>query len=122
MPSPITATLAQSLDTLEKRLYRTVNKDMNRRLLRLFGRDAAVFFVDGMCSGEYLQRFLLLPAQQAAEQPADHPLEAAIPLLLPVPEVETVRDFETLIDGLMDGKAVLLADGMAAALCIDIRA
>ena len=122
MPSPITATLAQSLDTLEKRLYRTVNKDMNRRLLRLFGRDAAVFFVDGMCSGEYLQRFLLLPAQQAAEQPADRPLEAAIPLLLPVPEVETVRDFEALIGGLMDGKAVLLADGMAAALCIDIRA
>ena len=122
MPSPITATLAQSLDTLEKRLYRTVNKDMNRRLLRLFGRDAAVFFVDGMCSGEYLQRFLLLPAQQAAEQPADRPLDAAIPLLLPVPEVETVRDFEALIDGLMDGKAVLLADGMAAALCIDIRA
>lgn len=122
MSSPISAVLARSLETLDALLFRDVNKDMNRRLLRLFGRDAAVFFVDGMCSGEYLQRFVLLPAQTVAESSPSRPLEQAIPLALPVTEVETVSDYEQLIGGLMDGKAVLLADGMAAALCIDIRA
>ena len=122
MSSPISAVLVRSLETLDALLFRDVNKDMNRRLLRLFGRDAAVFFVDGMCSGEYLQRFVLLPAQAVAESSTSRPLEQAIPLALPVTEVETVSDYEQLIGGLMDGKAVLLADGMAAALCIDIRA
>ena len=65
---------------------------------------------------------MLLPAQAVAESSPSRPLEQAIPLALPVTEVETVSDYEQLIGGLMDGKAVLLADGMAAALCIDIRA
>ena len=40
MSSPISAVLARSLETLDALLFRDVNKDMNRRLLRLFGRGA----------------------------------------------------------------------------------
>ena len=62
MGEAITKTLAHNLERLDALLHRDVNTDMIRRLLRLFGRDAAVFFVDGMCSGEFLQRFVLDPA------------------------------------------------------------
>ena len=67
MGEAITKTLAHSLERLDALLHRDVNTDMIRRLLRLFGRDAAVFFVDGMCSGEFLQRFVLDPALAVAE-------------------------------------------------------
>ena len=62
MGEAITKTLAHNLERLDSLLHRDVNTDMIRRLLRLFGRDAAVFFVDGMCSGGFLQRFVLDPA------------------------------------------------------------
>ena len=75
MAEPITKTLAHSLERLDALLHRDVNTDMVRRLLRLFSRDAAVFFVDGMCSGEFLQRFVLDPARAVAEVPASRPLE-----------------------------------------------
>ena len=75
MSSPISAVLARSLETLDALLFRDVNKDMNRRLLRLFGRDAAVFFVDGMCSGEYLQRAKGRPYTTDSIAPTIRPLD-----------------------------------------------
>ena len=48
MPDTISSDLEQSLAVMEKRLYRQVNTDINRRLFRVYRREAAVYFVDGM--------------------------------------------------------------------------
>ena len=47
MGEAITKTLAHSLERLDALLHRDVNTDMILRLLRLFGRDAAGFLLDG---------------------------------------------------------------------------
>lgn len=122
MAEAITASLSHSLERLDALLHRTVNTDMNRRLLRLFGREAAVFFVDGMCSGDFLQHYVLSPMQRLAEAQPDRPLAEAVELALPVTELELVTEEPALVAGLMDGKAALLVDGMAGAMCMDIRA
>lgn len=121
MGEAITKTLAHSLERLDALLHRDVNTDMIRRLLRLFGRDAAVFFVDGMCSGEFLQRFVLDPARAVAEASTTRPLDQAVILALPVGDVAFVTDFDTLVQGIVNGKAAVLVEGMAGAVCVDIR-
>lgn len=121
MGEAITKTLAHSLERLDALLHRDVNTDMIRRLLRLFGRDAAVFFVDGMCSGEFLQRFVLDPARAVAEASTTRPLDQAVILALPVGDVSFVTDFDTLVQGIVNGKAAVLVEGMAGAVCVDIR-
>ena len=56
MPDGISSSLERSLAIMEKRLYRQVNTDMNRRLFRVYRREAEVYFVDGMTSGDFLQQ------------------------------------------------------------------
>ena len=116
MGEAITKTLAHNLERLDALLHRDVNTDMIRRLLRLFGRDAAVFFVDGMCSGEFLQRFVLDPARAVAEASTTRPLDQAVILALPVGDVSFVTDFDTLVQGIVNGKAAVLVEGMAGAV------
>ena len=122
MPDGISSSLERSLAIMEKRLYRQVNTDMNRRLFRVYRREAAVYFVDGMTSGDFLQHYLLAPCQRHADDPApDAPLPALL-RMIPLGEVEEAESYAQAIESLMDGKAVLLVDGMPCALCFDIRA
>ena len=122
MPDRISHALERSLAIMENRLYRQINTDMNRRLFRVYRREAAVYFVDGMTSGDFLQHYLLAPCQRHADDPApDAPLPALL-RMIPLGEVEEAESFAQAIESLMDGKAVLFVDGMPCALCFDIRA
>ena len=42
-------------------------------------------------------------------------------LALPVGDVSFVTDFDTLVQGIVNGKAAVLVEGMAGAVCVDIR-
>ena len=82
MPDGISSSLERSLAIMEKRLYRQVNTDMNRRLFRVYRREAAVYFVDGMTSGDFLQHYLLAPCQRHADDRApDAPLPALLRMI-----------------------------------------
>ena len=67
MGEAITKTLAHSLERLDAPAPPGREYGHDPAPAALFGRDAAVFFVDGMCSGEFLQRFVLDPARAVAE-------------------------------------------------------
>lgn len=116
------AELKRNLALMDALLSRPVNPDMNLRRFRVFGRDAAVFFVDGMVSGESLQRFLLTPCilHRSDETPTD--LANAVLDILPLSETDKTEDLHAAASQLMDGKAVLLVDGLTCALVFDIRA
>ena len=122
MPDGISSSLERSLAIMEKRLYRQVNTDMNRRLFRVYRREAAVYFVDGMTSGDFLQHYLLAPCQRHADEHAPDALLPALLRMIPLGEVEEAESYAAAIESLMDGKAVLFVDGVKGALCFDIRA
>ena len=121
MPDAISASLTRSLDVLEERLFRSVNTDMIRRDFRVFRRDAAVFFVDGMVSSDFLQHYLLEPCQERAAQELTVNLEDALLQTVHIGDVKSVNTYAEAIEAIVGGKAVLLADGLPGALCFDIR-
>ena len=121
MKRPIPTHIGDARDTLDALLNRPANSDMKRRDLRVFRREASVYFVDGMVSGEFLQRFVLAPCQEQAEAPFEGDLAAELIASLPVAEAEELADTAAVTSALTSGKAVLIADGMACGVSLDIR-
>lgn len=106
---------------LDAQLNRAENPDMNRRDFLVYRREASVYFVDGLISSDFLQHYLLEPCQARAGDEASGDLEARLLQMLPLAEAEAVESAAEALQALMDGKAVLVVDGLAAALCFDIR-
>lgn len=121
MSDIIPASLKRSLDVLEKRLFRDVNSDMIRREFRVFRREAALYFVDGLVSTDFLQHYVLAPCQEHTDEALTADLEEALLQIIHVGDAKAVRTYAEAIDAIVNGKAVLLADGLPGALCFDIR-
>lgn len=122
MPLPIHRELQTSLDTVDALTHREQNPDIVRRTLRLFRREAAVYFVDGMISGDVLRRFIIEPALRCADTPANGDAAEAIFAVLPLGEIARSADYGDAVRQLMDGKVLLVVDGMDEALLFDVRA
>lgn len=121
MAEGLHASLERNVAELERRLYRPVNPDMVRRDMMVFRRDAAVFFVDGMTNAEQLQHYVMTPCQQKAQTALNGDLQEMLLQTVHVGDVKCVSTFEEAISAIVNGKAVLLADGMPCAMCMDIR-
>lgn len=121
MAEGLHASLERNAAELERRLYRPVNPDMVRRDMMVFRRDAAVFFVDGMTNAEQLQHYVMTPCQQKAQTALNGDLQEMLLQTVHVGDVKCVSTFEEVISAIVNGKAVLLADGMPCAMCMDIR-
>ena len=121
MPEGISANLQRNLDVMERLLRRSVNTDMTRRDFRVFRREAAVYYVDGMASTDFLQHYVLTPCQEKAgwENPVN--IADALEQTVHAADVRTVTTYAEAVDAVVNGKAVLLCDGMAEAMCLDIR-
>lgn len=120
MPDRIPSSIEKSIQALEARLYRPVNPDMLRRDLTVFRRSAAVFFVDGMTSAEQLQHFVLSPCMEKAQYPLAGDMQQALMQTIRVGDMKWVTTFSEAVKAIVVGKAVLLADGVPGALCLDI--
>lgn len=121
MADTISSSLERSLGILEERLFRQVNTDMTRRTFRVYRREAAVFFVDGLVSSDFLQHYILTPCQEHTDHELTVPLEDALLQTIHVGDAKQVKTYAEAIDAIVNGKAVLVADGMPSALCFDIR-
>ena len=51
--------LRENCRLLDEKLHRAVNPDMHVRFFRTFSRDAAVYYVDGLISTDFMQHYLL---------------------------------------------------------------
>lgn len=121
MGEKIASSLESSLGTLEKRLHRPENADMLCRCFQVFRRDAALFFVDGLISTDFLQHYILTPCQDRSSAHLNGSVEEALRQLIPVGDTRAVVTYNEAVQAVVSGKAVLLAEGMPCALCFDIR-
>lgn len=106
---------------LDEKLHRAVNPDMHVRFFRTFLRDAAVYYVDGLISTDFMQHYLLSPLQNAAETASSGEIAGCIRQRVALCEVETFFDVREIVAQLVSGHAVVLADGMDGALSFDVR-
>lgn len=121
MARRMTGSLSARTEALEKLLHLSINPDIKKRTLRVYGADGVVYILDGMVSTDFLQRDVLGRFLPHAEERAQGTLEQALMALLPIEDVVKATDAEEAAQQIMTGKAVLLAEGMGCALCIDIR-
>lgn len=121
MADSMSASLEKNAAALEKRLFRPVNPDMIRRDMMVFRREAAVFFVDGMTNAEQLQHYVMTPCQQKAQCALNGDLQQMLLQTIHVGDVKCIATLEEAVAAIVNGKAVLLADGMPGAISMDIR-
>ena len=121
VPAKVASDLQRNLDVMEDLLFRDVNTDMTRRDFRVFRRAAAVYYLDGMTSTDFLQHYVLAPCQEKAGADNVCNIEDALMQTVHVADVKSVATYTEAVDAVVNGKAVLLCDGMPCALCLDIR-
>ena len=113
--------LRENCRLLDEKLHRAVNPDMHVRFFRTFSRDAAVYYVDGLISTDFMQHYLFFPLQNAAETVSSCEIAGCIRQRVALCEVETFFDVREIVAQLVSGHAVVLADGMDGALSFDVR-
>lgn len=122
MNDGISARLARSLEIMEQRLNRDINDDMHCRFFRVYRREAAVYFVDGMVSADFLQHYLLTPCLAHAGDALPGEEAASLEALSPLLDTARADTYQDAIRKMMNGHAVVMMDGLPCAVCFDVRA
>lgn len=96
------------------------NFDIVHRMIQVGGRDACMYFVDGFCKDELLQKIL----QYFMDMTPDRLPEDKNDLTkfdVPYVEVETTDKWDTLVTALLSGMFLLFIDSYTKVLMIDSR-
>ena len=121
MHDRISASIRKNRETLQQRLHRDKNPDMHLRHFRTCQREATVYYVEGIVSVDYLQHYLLTPCQRLRDVSPDKHLSQTLKEAVYISDVVEAQTYEEILTMLMNGRAVLLVDGMACALGFDVR-
>lgn len=112
--------LSENMGYLNGKLSVDTNFDIVYRVIKIGGRDACMYFIDGFCKDELMQKMLqyFLDIKEE-EMPKDaHEMSKTS---LPYVEVDLQDTWEKIIYFLMSGVFVLMIDGYDRCLLIDSR-
>lgn len=116
----MSASLKENMEYLNKRLAVDNNFDLVYRTIEIGGRTACMYFIDGFCKDELMQKLLqYLMDLKAEEMPED--IHGMSKKFLPYVEVDLHDDWEQIIYFIMSGVFALLIDGYDKCLLIDSR-
>ncbi|MDE6676018.1 MAG: spore germination protein, partial [Acetatifactor sp.] len=116
----ISGCLQQDGAWLDKKLATDQNFDVVTRTIEVGGREAALYFIDGFCKDDLLQKLLQYFMDMKAQ---DMPEDAAQLLKKSIPyiEVDQEKEWEKITSSILSGIFVLLIDGYREAVLIDAR-
>ncbi|MDE5749094.1 MAG: spore germination protein, partial [Acetatifactor sp.] len=116
----ISGCLQQDSAWLDKKLAADQNFDVVTRTIEVGGREAALYFIDGFCKDDLLQKLLQYFMDMKAQ---DMPGDAAQLLKKSIPyiEVDQEKEWEKITSSILSGIFVLLVDGYREAVLIDAR-
>ena len=118
----ISARLNQSMAAMDTLVHRSINPDIHCRQLQVFRREAAVYYMEGLVSGEFMQEFVLAHLMECRNEPLNGDPACRIADMLPVPDLVQTDKYRDAVSQIMNGKAVILLEGMNCAVCVDVRA
>jgi len=116
----LTNTLQENQTFFNDKLQIDKNFDIITRDIIIGGKKGAIYFIDGFCKDELMQKLLQYFVDLS---PEDLPASAKemIQNLVPYVEVETSSDWQYITHYLLCGVFVLLIDGYGEAILIDSR-
>ncbi len=116
----MTADLKENLAAMKEILSPDISYDIVYRVIQIGGRDACLFFVDGFCKDEMMQKILqYLIGLKPEDIPTDaHGMSKGF---MPTVEVDLGQTWDEIVTGLLSGQTVLFLDGFSKCLLIDSR-
>ena len=116
----MTADFKENLAAMKEILAPDISYDIVYRVIQMGGRDACLFFVDGFCKDELMQKILqYFIGLKPEDIPADaHGMSKAF---LPTVEADLGKTWEEIIVALLSGQTILIVDGFEKCLLIDSR-
>lgn len=121
MSSKISLAIDRSREAMDAALHRKVNPDMHVRHFRAYGRDASLYFAEGLVSTDFLQHYVLTPLTLLRDAQPQEPLAQAVHAAVYNCDVQTARTIPQAVQQVMTGRAVVFLDGMDCALGFDVR-
>ena len=117
----ITPSIEENRRRMDAALHRDINPDMHVRHFCVFGRDASLYYAEGLCSVDFLQHYVLTPltALRDAAAPAD--LADALRQAVYNADVQSAHTVEEAVTQTLTGRAVVFVDGMDSAQGFDVR-
>lgn len=116
----MTTSLKENMDFLNRKLDIDKNFDLVYRVIQIGGREACMYFVDGFCKDELmqkmLQRFMDIKPEELPEN-AHEMSKKCVPYV----EVDLQSDFSQIIYFIMSGVFALFIDGYDQCILIDSR-
>ncbi len=116
----ISGVLKDDMAYLNERLAVDMSFDLVYRVIRIGERDACMYFVDGFCKDELMQKLLqYFMSITKEDMPADaHEMSKRH---IPYVEVDLKDSWDDILYGLLSGVFVLLIEGYTSAIMIDSR-
>lgn len=120
---PFSQSLAKNKTLMDETLHTDQNSDIISRSFHALGTEAALYYIDGMAAGKDVAEHILEPLLQAAA-PAQKPRSLtryAMHQCITAPALQAETDPAKALDGLLNGLCLVLLDGCAEAILIDLR-
>lgn len=116
----MTSSLKDTMAYLSERLASDKSFDVVYRVIHVGGREACIYFIDGFCKDEVVQKMLQYFMEM---KPEGFPQDAyeMTKKGIPYGEVDLTNDWEKIIYAYMSGVFLLLIDGYDKAILIDSR-
>ena len=122
MRSTFFHSLKRNQDMLAESLNLDQNDDIVTRSFTALGRSCALYFVEGMASGQRMSDSVLRPLLRAQEELSGRQaLEAVTRRLIEAPEVKTEKQPYAAVQQLMRGQTLVLIDTVDEAVLVDLR-
>ena len=121
MPTPIPANISKGRICMDAALHRDINPDMHVRHFCVFGKEASLYYAEGLCSIDFLQHYVLAPLTALRDVRLEGSAEIAISQAVYNADMQAAATIEEAVTQTLTGRAVVFVDGMDTALGFDVR-
>ena len=121
MPQPITSSIRCSREAMDAALHRRINPDMHVRHLQVYGREASLYYAEGLCSIDFLQHYVLAPLTALRDAPLPGDVADGLKKTVCNADMLAANTMEEAVSQVLTGRAVVFVDGMDSAQGFDVR-
>ncbi len=122
MSTPVTTSIQENRRKTDAALHRDINPDMHVRHFCVFGKEASLYYAEGLCSVDFLQHYVLTPLAELRDAPVPEDIAQALCCAVYDADVQIAQTVEAAVSQILTGRAVVFVDGMPHALGFDVRA
>ena len=112
MPTPVTTSIQENRRRMDAALHRDINPDMHVRHFCVFGKEASLYYAEGLCSVDFLQHYVLTPLAEMRDAPVPEDIVQALCCAVYDADVQSAQTVEEAVSQTLTGRAVVFVDGM----------